>query len=337
MAKVTGIPPSGKNWSLNRGVIYQTDRGQLKVQSWPRKRGRPKSPITREQNEWFRQANLVAKYAPSRDQWMAIEIAKGGPWYPRDLMMSAMKGRLFEVLILDGQEYRSMAVNEDVSSDLDFLAGSVVGTIIVRGPSLWQGLVPASPGRVLTSNGTSDMPSWQPSAGSGSLARAAQLPTTTFSTSAFATKGYPFRALEGFTIHRLGTRIDGVAGQTYKGRVFEIDATNEITALVAETADVPSKGTSKEPYVADLAAPAAIVADSRYVITWARVDGIDTDAVKMAGSLSTVNMIGLPAYQFGIVAGLNAWARVAKKAPAPGDVFGVGSGVGTFSFINLAI
>ncbi len=337
MAKVTGIPPSGKEWSISGDLIYQVDRGQLKVQSWPRKRGRPKSPITREQNEWFRQANQLAKYAPSDDQWMSIAVAKGSPWYPRDLLMSAMKGRLFEVLIVDGQEYRAVAVNEDVSSDLDFLAGTIEGTIIVRGPNMWQALVPATAGRVLTANGANSVPSWQPGAGTGSLVRAGQMPTTGFSTSAFACKGYPFKALESFTISRIGTRIDSTAGETYKGHVFEIDGSDTITSLIADTGDVASKGTAPFPYVADLGSPASIVADSLYVLAWSRVDGADVDPVKMAGSASAVNMIGLPAYQFGVVAGLNAWARLAKAAPAVSDTFGVGSGVGTFVFVDISI
>ncbi len=337
MAKIKGIPGSGKGPALTRNLIYQVDRGQLKVQSWPRKRGKPKSPITRAQNEWFRQANLLAKYAPSDDQWMAIAIAKGSPWYPRDLLMSAMKGRLFEVLIVDGQEYRAVAVREDVSSDLDFLAGTVEGTIIVRGHDLWQALVPATAGRVLTANGIASVPSWQPGAGAGSLVRAAQIPTAAFSASAFACKGYPFRALESFTISRVGTRIDGTAGHTYKGHVFEIDGAQVITALIADTGDVASKGSFAAPYVADLSSPAAIVADSRYVIAWSRTDGADAFAMPMAGSLATLNMIGLPAYQFDIVAGVNPWARLAKAAPAVSDTFGVGSGVGTFAFCDISI
>jgi hypothetical protein len=337
VAKIEGWPGKGKRPALGGKIIYQTDRGQLKAQSWPRKRGKPKSPITRAQNEWFRQANLLAKYAPSDDQWMSIAVAKGSPWYPRDLLMSAMKGRLFEVLIIDGQEYRAVATRDDVSSDLDFLAGTVEGTIIVRGPDLWQALIPATAGRVLTANGAASMPSWQPGAGAGSFQRVAQIPNTTFSSSAFACKGYPFRALEGFTISRVGTRLDATIGHTYKGHVFEIDASNVITALIAETADVPASGTVAGPYIGDLTSPAAMVAGTRYVIAWSRTDGGDAFALPMAGSASALNMIGLPQYAFGIVAAVNAWCRVAKAAPAVSDTFGVGSGVGNFCFADISI
>ena len=337
MAVLKGLPGRGKTPSFSKNITLTVQKGQLRMSAWAKKRGKPKSQKTRDQNEWFRQANFLAKYAPGEDQWMAIEVAKNGPWYPRDLLMSAMAGRLFEVINIDGQEYTAVAVRDDVSSDLDFVGGTVKGTILVRGEELWQALVPTVVGHVLTSNGADALPSYQAGGAGGGRSRAATMPNTAFSASAFATKGFPFKAAQDFTIHRVGTRINATAGHTYRGYIAEADASGMILALTGETADVVAGATAAGPFSADLLAPAAIVAGKFYAICWGRRDGADTFAFLCGGITGGTGMTGLPMEYFTPFNGINPWVRLAKAAPAIGDTYNGGASNGFYFTADITI
>ena len=321
MARLKGPPGPGKSLAIKTGLNIYANRGALVAAKWPRKRGRPRSPVTREQNEWFRQANLLAKYADGQSQWMAIEVSKGSPWYPRDLLLSAMAGRLFETLTIDGVEFRSVAIRDDVSSDLDFLAGKVTGTIIVRGEDLWSALIPGDPFEVLTSHGPGVLPSYELSGSGISLVRAATIPVKTVSATARATKGVLFRAREDFTVFRLGTQLDATINQEYRGAVYELDAAFKITAILAETADFLVPATGQLTLDEALTAPAVLSGDKDYVLAWTRREATDTNSVPMLVGWNTIPFIGLPVKYLKPLNGVSLGAQLAKKAPAIGDTF----------------
>ena len=115
MARLKGWKGSGKSRTLKARTVTYISRGALIASSWPKKRGRPKSAITREQNEWFTQANQLAKYADGQALWMAIELSRHSPWYPRDILISAMAGRRSETLTLDGLEILERAGQDELS------------------------------------------------------------------------------------------------------------------------------------------------------------------------------------------------------------------------------
>lgn len=324
MARLNFLPKTGKKPAFGGNLSVRVSRGRLVTQKWPKKRGKPKSQITRDQNEWFRQANLLAKYAPSDDQWMAIEVAKGSPWYPRDLLMSAMKGRLFEVLIIDGQEWRSVATRDDVSSDLDFLAGTVEGTIIVRGPDFWQALIPAEAGKVLTSQGLEALPAWGAGGAGGGPSLIYNRPASSFSGSAFAFKGYDFSALSDFEVTHLGGMANVTVDHVYRGYVLKYDNTGLVTEVVATTDTVVAPGTGRFFFWAEVTTTAAIVKGEWYIIGWAREDGADTFAMPCSNAINPNIMNSLPEQFFAIHVSLEHYARIAKAVPGVGDAVDTG-------------
>lgn len=83
-------------------IMVDTWRGKVRVRKWPRKRGRPKSPNVRAQNDWFRDANKLASRAPDTQAKVAIEITKNSGLYPRDILMRAMAGNLGPIPLADG-------------------------------------------------------------------------------------------------------------------------------------------------------------------------------------------------------------------------------------------
>lgn len=82
--------------------MVDTVRGRLRIRKWPRKRGRPKHPFTRLWNDWFKDANWIAKRADGHAQAAAIALTKGTGLYPRDIMLRAMSVGLIDLVDGDG-------------------------------------------------------------------------------------------------------------------------------------------------------------------------------------------------------------------------------------------
>ena len=82
--------------------MVDTFRGQLRVRAWPRKRGRPTSQVTRDQNKWFKEANEIARKVEPTQMNLAIEMTKGTGLYPRDLLLRQQAGGIYEVVFEDG-------------------------------------------------------------------------------------------------------------------------------------------------------------------------------------------------------------------------------------------
>lgn len=161
MATIRGLPDLQNAPSLSGKFMVDTIGGQIRVRKWPRKRPGKKSAKQQFWIDWFREANRLAKYTFALDQWSAIEYTKRSGLYPRDIIMSAMRGRLFEVIEVDGQEYVAVAVKDDVSWNLDLLTKVPFSTLF-RTDGAWTGLDPGASGDVLTSQGPAAPPAWQP-------------------------------------------------------------------------------------------------------------------------------------------------------------------------------
>ena len=140
--------------------MIDTVRGVLRVRKWPRKRPGKRTPIERFWSDWFKQANLLAKYADPMSQARAIQMTKGSGMYPRDVLLKAMRGRLYAWTTSDGWKWYSMAAIGDVSESLDVL-GQTVGDILVRAVDRWRPLAPGVIGDVVTNKGPGVAASWE--------------------------------------------------------------------------------------------------------------------------------------------------------------------------------
>ncbi len=146
--------------------MVDTVRGVLRVRKWPRKRGTPKSASQLWWIDWFRQANKLAKYIDAASMRRAIELTAGTGKYPRDIILQAMRGRLYVWQDQNGKVWYPMAAVQDISETLDVLA-QTVGSVLARAGDRWRSLAPGIPGDVLTSQGPGVLPSYQPAAGGG--------------------------------------------------------------------------------------------------------------------------------------------------------------------------
>ncbi len=305
MAKV-GQPIRGrKPPSYAKKVVVRVSAGTAIVQAWPKGRGRPRNPVTIEQNLRFKEANTLAKYAPSDDQWMAIEVTKNGPLYPRDLLMSAMFGRLFETLTVDGRRMVSMAVIEDISSDLDLLGSGVQGAVLFRGQDLWQEVGPGAVGDVLTSGGPAANPFWGAGGGGSGKYIATNNPGINPDPNAFATKGSLLAASRAVTVSEMGCMITAVATHTYRGRIWSLDASRNIVALVGDTGAVTGLTAGRQVVWRALTTPAVLGAGTNYYMAWSRTDGAATFAVPIHGTHQPSELTGFPELTFAM--GVNRW------------------------------
>lgn len=160
MAVLKGVSRSKRSESLSGKIMVDTVRGVLRVRAWPKKRGTPKSASQRWWNDWFTQANRLAKYADEMSQRRAIELTAGSGMYPRDIILSAMRGRLYTWRDQTGKQWHPMAAVQDISDSLDVLAQNV-GDVLVRAVDRWRAPPVGSVGDVLVYNGDAAPPNWQ--------------------------------------------------------------------------------------------------------------------------------------------------------------------------------
>lgn len=166
MAELDPRTGPGRLPSLPGRFIVDTYRGKLRVRAWPRPKGKKWTPQERYWQDWFRQANILAKYAIPEEQIAAREATKNTPWLPRDLLLKAMRGRLWSIGLPDGRVLYSEAVYMDISQRLDVIS-QYDGSLIVRDQGLWKPLLPGPEGFVLTSRGEGLPPAWAPQTGGG--------------------------------------------------------------------------------------------------------------------------------------------------------------------------
>lgn len=140
--------------------MVDTVRGVLRIRKWPKKRGPPKSEAQKYWVDWFRQANYLAKYVDAATMRRAITITKGSGMYPRDVILKAMRGRLYSWVDQTGNRWHSMAAIQDISESLDVLAQQV-GSVLVRAADRWRAATGGVVGHVLTYQGLSAAPAWQ--------------------------------------------------------------------------------------------------------------------------------------------------------------------------------
>jgi len=153
--------------AYGKAFYVRSQRGQLVVCSWPRKRGRNLHPKTLEQMEKFRQANILVKYVAPSQMIISRELTPGTGLYPNDLIISAMYGRLFSFQNDDGLWMHSMSAVSDASLALDIM-GQLSGSILVRGATLWEPVRAGEGGWILVSQTPPLPPVWQAGVSSGS-------------------------------------------------------------------------------------------------------------------------------------------------------------------------
>lgn len=149
---------------MRRAVTFRPHADGHVAQAWPISRRRSLSPKQKEAIAAFKEAAIVAKYAPAADQMRSREMAHGSQFLPRDLQYMAIFGRLCTLFFTNGERRYQLASRYDLTELLDIL-GFAPGSILFRGPEFWEALLPGNAGEVLTTSGNLLPPVWAPAAG----------------------------------------------------------------------------------------------------------------------------------------------------------------------------
>ncbi len=177
MAVLKGVTRRPRSESLRGRFMVDTVRGVIRIRKWPKKRGTPTSEKQLYWIDWFRQANYLAKYVDAATARLAIALTKGSGKYPRDIILQAMRGRLYSWQDQNGKKWYPMAAVQDISESLDVLA-QTVGSVLVRATDRWRAPPPTNIGDVLTYQGPAASPLWAPAAGGGGFSGGALIGKT---------------------------------------------------------------------------------------------------------------------------------------------------------------
>lgn len=164
MAKVTGLNQSPRAPAMRRAVYFRPGPSGQVAAVWPQRSKASLSPKQKEAIAAFKEAAIIAKYAPAKDQMRSRELAKGSQFLPRDLQYMAIFGRLCSLFFTNGERRYQLASRYDLTELLDIL-GFAPGSILFRGPEFWEALPPGNAGEVLTTSGALLPPVWAPAAG----------------------------------------------------------------------------------------------------------------------------------------------------------------------------
>lgn len=312
-------PQRGKIGPSLRGLFYayQTEQG-FKVTSWPKKRGKPKTPEQAQAQALFKQACQALKRMPAPFLNYAREQAKGTPMLPRDYLMAAGYGRGRTLKLPNGERRYWMATRVDMSMLMDNI-GDQEGMLLYRGPNdLWLGLAIGEPGQVLQVS-DDQLPQWaDPTGGGGGGWRWAT--PTSLSSRAFNTKGVYFNPMFDGHIDRIGFTHDFDIGQNILVSVLAITtgATGTVTeVLYQEPFAGTFTGNPQESLVIP-ADPIPVVGGQRIAVCVSTTGQSGTYATRLFAATSFVN-----SFPIGSAVG---YAELTNAAPSLGSVLTTISG-----------
>lgn len=312
MAFLTGPPSRGKT-PAQKGYYYVRQwRGQLVLCKWPRKRGRGVDPATKARNDDFKQANWLCRYLDARQIMTARNAAQGTPLMPRDLLVSAMYGRLYAFAREGGGTAFSRAMVSDVSHNLDII-GQTPGDLLARGTDGWEPVHGGDAGKVLTSQGPNQPPAWTAGGGGGGSRAMSVLPGGSASASAYATKGIFFDPLLPITAFGLIADFDQYAAGTYFATLASLSG-NNIGTILAQSS--PQTGQSGAGVRRWFPFPSSVYCTpgTEYALMLTRSDQGGTYALPLLSPTITIPPAPVSA-TFGYV-------RIATTAPAAGQASG---------------
>lgn len=153
--------PKGANRPPSLRGLLQVDavRGSPRIRAWPKPRGQHRNQTNVYWTKWLIAATYLYRYQPASIQFALQEATKGTVWMPRDLFISALRGRAYLIRDENGRIYYPMAMRQDVSTSLDAIT-QIPGSMIYRGADLWIPVSPGTNGQYLRYTSADQAPEW---------------------------------------------------------------------------------------------------------------------------------------------------------------------------------
>lgn len=167
------LRPMGAQWrapALGRVLVFSTYRGRLRVQSWPRKRGKPKDRRQRANLRYFALIQRAVKLLQAEEVNDMREALRrhnqrnrgqrgSAAIRMRDWQHQRMTGRGWAITVPGGPIFYPPAVARDASHILDHTSDDE-GQFLIRTTENWQCIPPAQAGQLLISDPSGPGASW---------------------------------------------------------------------------------------------------------------------------------------------------------------------------------
>jgi hypothetical protein len=294
---------------------------------WPKKRGSAATPAQRQARDEFTQAVYWAKRPLGSDVEVAQAVTTGTGYLIRDLIESAIFGKVAEIYMKDGRVLKGWrVVATEIQEALDTITTDV-GAILVRGPDGWIGLDPGFFQQMILSNGPGQVPAYGPPpfpAGT-QYPQATVMPivdAVAVSTSAFATKGQIYGITEQITITSLWASIFPTIGQTYQGSLAILDGGSispKITAITHGPARTWTGTATQQTIQLPMSTEFIIPAETWIAILVTVTSGTGSTSMPIATGTNTTMLPLMPGYP-------GSLCRLASTEPAVGNTLDTFSG-----------
>lgn len=296
------ISDDGKRGQIGpslRGLIYQYERDGVWVTSkWPKKRGKKATSKQKLAQEAFKQSMLAMKLTAPAIQLFHRIAAKGTPMLPRDSLMAALYGNGPPIHTYSGKVIKPMA-NRILSSTVLDALGSDPGTIMYRGPELWEVLPPGLDGQVLAYAEAEKRPVWIVPPEGGGGPKVVFCPSTRYGSGLFNVAGNLFCFSEEQSLKSMTWNVELYDGYDQRVGVATLGDDNKIDAILYPQRVVATTSGEFEQLTHQFDAPVTIPAKKRFFV-WVQYNewyGPVATGLKWAGSYSSnIMMFREPAY-----------------------------------------
>jgi hypothetical protein len=296
--KIKGLGNNTPRPRLPSGFILQPHRGgEMHAQAWPRKRGKPKSATTRQQNSGFALAVQHSVTAPAMEMLSARELSQNTPYAWRDILVKDAYGTVIECVLTDGTFIMGLRMATSYADRMLNQLGQAAGMLLYRGADAWYALAPGASNQVLTFDGATGLPIWTdlptpPAAGSGWLT----CPTEDSIGVSTGQIGNIVSPIENMNLVKVSARLTPSSGITYKPAVAEWDGSS-ITGTITFGDAFTFSGSGLQTVTASFPATVPLTAGTLYAIGVAATGGGTSPGVSAAKG----------------AAALSGWPQAAKQ------------------------
>jgi len=265
--------------SLRKAVYTAERRGILYASKWPRHKGRSPSPQVRHNQEWFAKAQAAYKLTAPQIIVTAMQATAGTPLLARDLLTSAMAGRLFSITVQGERTLYPVAARIDVSTSIDIL-GHNPGDMLYRGPEIWATFPAGRPGQHLMSNGPLSSPTWESVPPTKDLTMLSSSPLENEVGEAFALQGNFFGAGFNITVTHVYSVITLVDTAIYVPIIARMDG-EDIAEILYRGSEFVATAAGKDIVTWPLPAPVTLLKGQSYIAAVYRRDATTTTDLKI--------------------------------------------------------
>lgn len=156
------LPEWWRRRALRGQVAFYNKRQGVVVQSWPKPRGKPKSPAQAKTQTDFAKLAAAQKAAWAVDRVGAEAIATGTQYMWRDVLGRALVGRLIELVAINPEDFDVANIQQLLDQISD-----QTGTMLMRSPTQWVALVNVGSDEIITWDPINGMPIWGPAPTNG--------------------------------------------------------------------------------------------------------------------------------------------------------------------------